>query len=233
MLTSEQEDRIKEILVEMSNEREFYEDFLALLKNSDRHLQKLALPRIRNLALFYLDNSKRSMFQGTAPVAFFLVLMMEYYNDIIIETFVPKFGPEIQRYINLRYWNALCHANEKSDNAINLHEIDKHRFIDFDDIHQVRHHFFEKHLIITSASTGDLPMATIQTNDNTPVENKTFVFGQDVESMSKDQLLNALSKLEKQRAEFKAFKTESSYIKKQVKSIDGSIKDVVELLDAE
>jgi hypothetical protein len=78
----------------------------------------------------------------------------------------------------------------------------------------------------------ETPMALIQTNDSTPVETKTFVFGNDVEAMSKDQLLDALSKLEQQKTDFKSYKTKSSYITNQIESINSSIKQVVELLDA-
>ena len=150
MLTNEQENDIEKIFIELSNEHEFYMDLSSMLRTSNKELNKLTVPHTRELILYYLKSDKHSMFQDVAPVAFFIVLMMEHYNHVIREPFFAIFGPdsEIQNCINLRYWNALCHANDKYAAAVNWCEMDKHRFTNFNDIHQVRAHFFKKYLTI-------------------------------------------------------------------------------------
>lgn len=70
-------------------------------------------------------------------------------------------------------------------------------------------------------------------NKEIPVQSIMYVFGTDVTTMSKEQLLASLGKLEAQKKEYTEYKTKSKYIDTQIKSIDESIKQVVELLDAE
>lgn len=70
-------------------------------------------------------------------------------------------------------------------------------------------------------------------NPNSPAfETRHFVHGRDVQSMSDNELIEAIRRLETEIADLKTVKTKSKAITKKIEELDGMLSKTVEILDA-
>ncbi len=72
----------------------------------------------------------------------------------------------------------------------------------------------------------------MQTNPNTAFETKTIIFGQDSASMSEQQLIDAIKRVEGEIAKLKEVKTTSKKIAANIAELQGQLDAIVAVLDA-
>ena len=81
--------------------------------------------------------------------------------------------------------------------------------------------------------TQEKPMTTmIQTNPNVAIETRTIVFGRDAATLSDNELIDAIKRIEGDIAKLGEVKTESKKIKSNIKELKDQLSKIVEILDA-
>lgn len=75
------------------------------------------------------------------------------------------------------------------------------------------------------------PMSIV-TNPNVAIETKVIVFGQDATSLSEQQLIDAIKRIEGDIAKLKEVKTKSKKIASNIAELEASLAKIVEILDA-
>lgn len=236
-LTEQRIGQLEHLFLELSNERGFYDDFIRLTKANGPKLEKLTIPKVRSLIE---RHSSHSNYLEAEDAAFMLMMLIEHYDLEIQDLVVERYGPKAAEVLRLRYWNALCHAASLRGRALAYGGTEGHSITLYDSLQGVKQLFNMTFKVehnpanqSNEKTIKEPTMGTIKTDSSIPVQTKTLVFGEDVQEMSKESLLQALRKLEAQKKEFKEYKTESKYIKAQIKSIEESIQKVVQLLDAD
>jgi predicted RNA-binding protein with PIN domain len=70
------------------------------------------------------------------------------------------------------------------------------------------------------------------TNPNVAIETKTVIFGQDANSMSEQQLIDAIRRVEGDISKLKEVKTSSKKIASNIKELEAQLNAIVAVLDA-
>lgn len=73
---------------------------------------------------------------------------------------------------------------------------------------------------------------SLTTNPNVAIETKTVIFGQDAASMSEQQLIDAIKRVEGDIAKLKEVKTSSKKIASNIKELEAQLDAIVAVLDA-
>lgn len=72
----------------------------------------------------------------------------------------------------------------------------------------------------------------IETNQNVAIEVRTIIFGRDANSMSDQELIEAIKRVEGQISSLKEVKTSSKKIASSIKELEKQLEGIVEVLDA-
>ena len=85
---------------------------------------------------------------------------------------------------------------------------------------------------VNSKLSKENTMNTTITSSTTIIETRTFVFGNDINNMTPDQLIGAIQAVEKAIADMKATTTNSEYITNRIKSMTEDLAKIAAVLDA-
>jgi hypothetical protein len=83
-------------------------------------------------------------------------------------------------------------------------------------------------LFPTSSTQG----TTMSINSNTPVQNVTFIYGRDVSTLSKQELIDAIKRAKGDIRAFADAGVESTYIASEITKLNDAVTAMVALLDA-
>ena len=85
-----------------------------------------------------------------------------------------------------------------------------------------------------SQPTEEIPMPTISPASFTVAfETKHFVFGQNIDSLTESDLINAVKMVENEITDLKSVKTKSTRITAKVKELEDMLAEIVKVLDAQ
>lgn len=96
---------------------------------------------------------------------------------------------------------------------------------------QITEHIEYANAIFETIPFKEKPMS-ITTNPNVAIETKVIVFGQDATTLSEQQLIDAIKRIEGDIAKLKEVKTKSKKIASNIAELESSLAKIVEILDA-
>lgn len=137
------------------------------------------------------------------------------------------------RFIVLSCWDHLIQSN--LNRLMTIHDIPEQSYINTFErwIHQVKcEAAFGTQPISKPESLSETLEDTQMNSTATAFETKHFVFGSDISTLSSNQLIDAIKKVEAEIADLKSVKTKSKHITERVKELEDMLGKIVEALDA-